>query len=96
MKLVELGQKLRKDQQGFQAHTVIAALIAVLIAVVFGLALVSTVLSSVASVNATADYAAGSPVPGIVNLIPLLFVLGIAIASVAIVFVALRSGLSGG
>lgn len=96
MKLIEVGMKLRKSQQGFQAHAVIAALIAVLIAVVFGLALVSTVLSSVNSVNSTAKYASGSPIPGIVNLIPLLFVLGIAIASVAIVFVALRSGLSGG
>lgn len=84
---------LRRDDRGLSAVQMVAALIAVLIAVIIGTALMSTVLSQIDTVNDTADYATGSPVPGLANLVPLFWILGIALAAVAIVFVALRSGL---
>jgi len=87
---------LRKDEHGFNPGVMVGALIAVLIAVIIGFALVSTLLSSVDTVNDTTDYATGSPIPGLVNLAPLLFILGVVISTIAVVFVALRAGMGGG
>ena len=85
-----------RKTHGFNAGHLVGALIGVLIAVIVGFALVSTLLNSVGTVNSTADYAAGSPIPGLVNLAPLFFILGIVIAAIAVVFVALRAGMGGG
>src|SRR3989337_3072442 len=95
-RLGKTRQVRRLDESGFNAMTMVVTLIAVLISVIIGFALFSTLNSSVGNVNDTADYPTGSPVPGLVNLAPLFWVLGIVIAAVAIVFVALKAGLGGG
>ena len=86
----------KMNEKGFSASATIGALIAVLITVIIGFALVPTFLSSVDTVNDTDDYATGSAIPGLVNLAPLLFILGVVIAAIAIVFVALRTGMGQG
>ena len=87
---------LKKDERGFNTLTLVVTLIGVLIAVIIGFALLSTLLSSVDTVNDTTAYPTGSAIPGLINLAPLFWVLGVVIAAVAIVFVALRAGLGGG
>jgi len=86
---------LHGDKNGFNPGAVVGALVGVLISVIIGFALVSTLLSSVDAVNDTNAYPTGSPIPSLVNLAPLLFILGVVIATIAIVFVALRTGMDG-
>ena len=86
---------LQKDERGFSALAMVVTLIAVLISVIIGFALLSTLLSSVDTVNDTTAYPTGSAIPGLINLAPLFWVLGVVIAAVAIVFVALKAGLGG-
>ena len=88
--------RLRSDRNGFSSAQVVGALVGVLITVIIGFALVSTLLSSVDSVNDTTAYPTGSAIPGLVNLAPLLFILGVVIATIAVIFVALRAGMGGG
>lgn len=92
-------RRMKMDARGvasFNPGALVGALIGVLIAVIIGFALVSTLLASVASVNATTKYETGSPIPGLMNLAPLLFVLGVVISTVAVVFVGLYLGMPGG
>jgi len=86
---------LLKDERGFSALAMVVTLVAVLVSVIIGFALLSTLLASVDAVNDTTSYATGSAIPGLVNLAPLFWVLGVVIAAVAIVFVALKAGLGG-
>lgn len=88
--------ELQAETHGFNPATLVGALIGVLIAAIIGFALVSTMLSSVDAVNDTNDYPTGSPIPGLINLAPLLFILGVVISTVAVVFVGLYLGMPGG
>lgn len=92
-KLARESLRSVRNPHGFEAVAMVGVLIAVLISVIIGFALLSTLLSSVDSVNDTTAYPTGSAIPGLVNLAPLLWVLGVVIAAVAIVFVALRAGM---
>lgn len=86
-------KRIRKDERGEGSNMVamvVGLSIGVVIAIVFIFALFATVLDSIKQVNGTAKYPTGSPIPGLLNLVPLLYVLIGVVVVVSAVLLLLR------
>lgn len=86
-----MEQNIRTDKSGFTATALVSTLIAVLVVVLMGLILLSVILTQVGVYNDTFTY--GTTIPTLVDLIPIFWVLGLAIAALAIVFIAVRQAM---